>query len=139
MRIRHLSSDVCSSDRARHDYESEFLFWGTEEGVRFVAEPLDLYFWPTPNGWRITIMLEETGLPYRLAPVDLSRGEQVSPAFLRIPRNGRMPALVAPAGPDGAPISIFESGAIRQYPADTAGRFYPTSPRATPAVHPRPH
>ena len=95
---------------------------------------IDLHFWPTPNGWKITIMLEETGLPYRLVPVDISAGAQLEPEFLAISPNGRMPAIVDPDGPDGAPISIFETGAILQYLGDKAGRFYPAERRARSAV-----
>lgn len=95
---------------------------------------IDLHFWPTPNGWKITIMLEEVGLPYRLAPVDLSAGEQLRPEFLAISPNGRMPALTDPDGPGGEPIAIFESGAILQYLGDKSGRFYPAERRARSAV-----
>src|SRR3954464_8363928 len=77
--------------------------------------PIDLYFWPTPNGWKITIMLEECCLPYTVIPVDISKGEQFKPEFLAISPNNRMPAIVDQDGPDGEPISIFESGAILQY------------------------
>ncbi len=95
---------------------------------------IDLYFWPTPNGWKITIMLEETKLPYRLVPVDLGKGEQRAPDFLAISPNGRMPAIVDHDGPDGAPISIFESGAILQYLGDKSGMLYPRERRARSAV-----
>lgn len=95
---------------------------------------IDLHFWPTPNGWKITIMLEETGLPYRLVPVDISAGAQLEPDFLAISPNGRMPAIVDPDGPDGEPISIFETGAILQYLGDKAGQFYPSDRRARSAV-----
>lgn len=84
----------------------------------------DLYFWPTPNGLKITVMLEELGAPYTITPVNIGKGDQFAPAFLAISPNNRMPALVdtAPAD-DGAPISVFESGAILQYLADKHGRF----------------
>jgi GSH-dependent disulfide-bond oxidoreductase len=95
---------------------------------------VDLHFWPTPNGWKITIMLEEAGLPYRLVPVDLSMGAQREPAFLELSPNGRMPALLDPDGPDGDPIAIFETGAILQYLGDKTGRFYPAERRARSAV-----
>jgi GST-like protein len=95
---------------------------------------IDLHFWPTPNGWKITIMLEETGLPYRLVPVDIGNGAQDAPAFRAISPNGRMPAIVDTDGPGGEPISIFESGAILQYLGDKAGRFYPPGRRARSAV-----
>ena len=79
---------------------------------------IDLHFWPTPNGWKITIMLEEAGLPYRLVPVNISAGAQLEPDFLALSPNGRMPALVDPDGPGGKPIAIFETGAILQYLGD---------------------
>src|SRR6266849_2986684 len=78
-------------------------------------KPIDLYYWPTPNGFKISIMLEECGLPYKLIPVNISKGEQFNPDFLKIAPNNRMPAIVDPGGPGGKPISIFESGAILQY------------------------
>lgn len=92
--------------------------------------PIDLYFWPTPNGWKITIMLEECGLPYNVVPVNIAKGEQFSPAFLKISPNNRMPAIVDHDGPGGQPISIFESGAILQYLGRKTGRFYPPDERA---------
>jgi GST-like protein len=87
--------------------------------------PIELHFWPTPNGRKITIMLEECGLPYALKYVNIMRGEQFEPAFLRISPNNRMPAIVDPDGPDGKPISVFESGAILQYLGRKTGKFYP--------------
>jgi GST-like protein len=74
---------------------------------------IDLYYWPTPNGWKVTIMLEECGLSYTIRPVNIGRGDQLSPSFLQLP-NGRMPAIVDHEKPigGGAPITIFESGAI---------------------------
>jgi GST-like protein len=99
-----------------------------------MSEPIDLHFWPTPNGWKITIMLEECGLPYRVTPVDIANGEQFREEFLRISPNGRMPAIVDPDGPGGAPISIFESGAILQYLGDKANAFYPKDRRARTRV-----
>ncbi len=95
---------------------------------------IDLHFWPTPNGWKITIMLEESVLPYRLVPVDIGGGAQDDPAFRVLSPNGRMPAIVDPDGPGGAPISVFESGAILQYLGDKVGRFYPTERRARTLV-----
>src|ERR1700687_734639 len=74
--------------------------------------PIELYYWPTPNGFKISIMLEECGLPYSLIPVNISRGDQFKPDFLKIAPNNRMPAIVDPDGPGGKAISIFESGAI---------------------------
>jgi len=85
---------------------------------------IDLYFAPTPNGWKITIMLEECGLPYRVQPVNLGKGDQFKPEFLRISPNNRMPAIVDDEAP-GRPISIFESGAILVYLAEKSGRFLP--------------
>jgi GST-like protein len=94
------------------------------------AKPIDLYYWPTPNGWKITIMLEECALPYTVVPVDISKGEQFTPAFLAISPNNRMPAIVDHDGPDGKPISVFESGAILQYLGRKTGKFYPRDERA---------
>ena len=86
---------------------------------------IDLYYWPTPNGWKVAIMLEECGLPYKLVPVNIGQGEQFEPEFLKISPNNRMPAIVDPDGPDGQPMSLFESGAILVYLADKTGRFLP--------------
>ena len=91
---------------------------------------IDLYTWPTPNGHKIHIMLEETGLDYRVIPVNIGKGDQFKPDFLKISPNNKMPAIVDPDGPDGAPISLFESGAILIYLAEKAGRFLPAAPRA---------
>ena len=88
-----------------------------------MPDPIDLYYWPTPNGWKITIALEEMALPYRVHLVDISAGEQFAPDFLAISPNNRMPAITDPDGPDGAPVSIFESGAILQYLARKTGTF----------------
>ncbi len=88
-----------------------------------MSAPIDLYYWPTPNGWKISIALEEMGLPYALQLVDITAGAQFDPAFLKIAPNNRMPAITDPDGPDGAPVSIFESGAILQYLARKTGRF----------------
>ncbi|WP_102110471.1 glutathione S-transferase N-terminal domain-containing protein [Oceaniglobus roseus] len=85
--------------------------------------PIDLYFWPTPNGWKVSIALEEMGLPYDVHLVDIGAGDQFRPDFLKISPNNRMPAITDPEGPDGAPISIFESGAILQYLARKTGQF----------------
>jgi GST-like protein len=85
---------------------------------------IDLYYWPTPNGHKITIFLEETATPYRIVPVNIGRGEQFRPEFLRISPNNRMPAMVDHAPPDGdGPLSVFESGAILLYLAEKTGRF----------------
>ena len=85
--------------------------------------PIDLHYWPTPNGWKITIALAEMDLPHHVHFVDIGTGEQFHPDFLAIAPNNRMPAIVEPDGPDGAPISIFESGAILQYLARKTGLF----------------
>jgi GST-like protein len=92
--------------------------------------PIALYYWPTPNGFKISIMLEELGVAYEVRPVDIGKGEQFAPAFLKISPNNRMPAIVDPAGPGGKPISVFESGAILQYLGRKFGRFYPQDERA---------
>jgi GST-like protein len=94
------------------------------------GKPIDLYYWPTPNGWKVSIMLEECGLPYRTLPVDISKGEQFTPEFLAVSPNNRVPAVVDPDGPEGRPISVFESGAILQYLGRKTGRFYPQAERA---------
>jgi GSH-dependent disulfide-bond oxidoreductase len=92
---------------------------------------IDLYYWPTPNGWKVSIMLEECGLEYRTIPVDIGGGEQFKPGFLRISPNNRMPAIVdhEPLG-GGKPLSLFESGAILEYLADKTGKFLPRSGHA---------
>jgi GST-like protein len=97
-------------------------------------KPIELYYWPTPNGWKISIMLEECGLPYVVRPIDISKGEQFAPQYLAISPNNRMPAIVDPAGPGGRPISVFESGAILQYLGRKTGKFYPRDERARSAV-----
>ena len=99
-----------------------------------MSKPLELWYWPTPNGWKISIALEEMGLPYEVKPVNIGAGEQFTPEFLAISPNNRMPALVDPEGPDGKPLSIFESGAILQYLANKSGQFYPTDIRARAEV-----
>ena len=90
---------------------------------------LDLYTWPTPNGHKVHIMFEELGVAYNVIPIDIWAGEQFSPDFLRISPNNKMPALVDHDGPDGAPISIFESGAILLYLAEKHRRLLPDHPR----------
>ena len=90
---------------------------------------IDLYTWTTPNGRKVSIMLEECGLPYRVHKVDIGKGEQFKPAFLAINPNNRIPAIVDPQGPDGKPLSLFESGAILVYLAGKTGRFLPASDR----------
>jgi GST-like protein len=91
---------------------------------------IDLYYWTTPNGHKITIFLEETGIPYRIVPVNISKGDQFKPDFLAIAPNNRMPAIVDHAPKDGGkPISVFESGAILLYLADKTGKYMPESLR----------
>lgn len=90
---------------------------------------MEVYSWPTPNGHKVHIMLEECGLPYRAHAVDIGAGDQFGPEFLAISPNNKVPALVDPQGPDGEPISLFESGAILLYLASKTGRFLPTSTR----------
>jgi len=87
---------------------------------------IDLYYWPTPNGWKVTIMLEECGLDYSIKPVDIGGGDQFRPDFLRISPNNRMPAIIDHDPPGGgAPVALFESGAILEYLADKTGAFLP--------------
>ena len=94
-----------------------------------MPSPIDVYYWPTPNGHKITIMLEECGLPYAIKPINIGKGEQFQPEFLAISPNNRMPAIVDPDGPGGRPISVFESGAILQYLGRKTGKFYPADER----------
>ena len=99
-----------------------------------MTQPIDLYYWPTPNGYKITIFLEEVGLPYNVVPVDIAAGDQFDPEFLKISPNNKMPAIVDPQGPGGEPISLFESGAILIYLAEKTGAFLPQAPRERYAV-----
>ena len=94
-----------------------------------MTDTIELYYWPTPNGWKTTIALEEFGLPYNVHLVDIGKGDQFAPEFLAIAPNNRMPAIVDPNGPDGTPISIFESGAILQYLGRKLGKFYGSNER----------
>jgi GST-like protein len=103
-------------------------------GASKPAKPIALYYWPTPNGHKISIALEELGVPYQLHPVNIGQGEQFEPAFLKISPNNRMPAIIDPDGPGGRPISVFESGAILQYLGRKYGRFYPQDERGRVAV-----
>jgi GST-like protein len=91
---------------------------------------IDLYYWPTPNGHKVSIFLEETATPYRVVPVNIRKGEQFAPAFLTISPNNRMPAIVDSDGPDGKPIALFESGAILLYLAEKTGKLMPSEMRA---------
>jgi GST-like protein len=91
---------------------------------------IDLHYWPTPNGWKISIMLEECGLPYRVLPVNIGRGEQFRPEFLAVSPNNRIPAIVDHDPPGGGePVAVFESGAILLYLAEKTGRFLPSDLR----------
>lgn len=90
---------------------------------------IELYFWPTPNGLKITIMLEECGLPYEVKYINIGKGDQFTPEFLKISPNNRMPAVIDTDGPEGDPISVFESGAILQYLGRKTGKFYPQDER----------
>jgi GST-like protein len=94
-----------------------------------MTDPIDLYYWPTPNGWKITIALEEMGLPYNLHLIDIGAGDQFKSDFLKIAPNNRMPAIVDANGPDGVPIAIFESGVILQYLARKTSKYYGSSER----------
>ena len=96
---------------------------------------IELYYWPTPNGKKVTILLEELGMPYKIVPVNIQQGDQFSPDFLKMNPNHRMPVMVdtEPKG-GGAPISVFESGAIMMYLAEKAGRFWPQDVRGKYAV-----
>ena len=96
--------------------------------------PIDLYYWPTPNGWKVTIMLEECGLPYDIKLINIGKGDQFEPSFLKISPNNRIPAIVDHDGPGGQPISVFESGAILQYLGRKTGKFYPADERKCVAV-----
>lgn len=94
---------------------------------------IDFHYWPTPNGWKAAIMLEECGFEYRMVPMDIRHGAQHAVAFRRISPNGRMPAIVDHDAP-GGPLAVFESGAILMYLAERAGRFVPTDARERIAV-----
>lgn len=96
---------------------------------------IDVHFWPTPNGQKITIFLEEAGLPYRVVPVNIGRGDQFKPEFLKLSPNNRMPAIVDHAPADGGePIAVFESAAILQYLAEKTGQFMPSDVRGKKTV-----
>ena len=95
-----------------------------------MARPIDVYYWPTPNGWKVTILLEELGAPYNVIPINIGKGEQFTSEFLKISPNNRIPAIVdyEPLG-GGGPLTIFESGAILEYLAEKHGKFMPKEPR----------
>ncbi|HEY4043991.1 MAG TPA: glutathione S-transferase N-terminal domain-containing protein, partial [Rhodopila sp.] len=96
---------------------------------------IDLYYWPTPNGKKVTVLLEEAAIPYNIVPVNIGRGDQFAPAFLTMNPNHRMPVMVDTAPPGGGePMVIFESGAIMLYLAEKVGRFYPQDLRGKYAV-----
>jgi len=99
-----------------------------------MTAPIDLYYWPTPNGWKVSIALEEMGLPYTTHLINIGKGDQFAPDFLKIAPNNRMPAIFDPNGPDGKPVSVFESGAILQYLARKTGRFMGATERDRIAV-----
>ena len=126
MRAMPREEDVDIGDSAEHKMALE-----PPEG----SPMIDLYYWPTPNGHKITMFLEETDMPYRLIPVNIGKGEQFNPEFLAISPNNRMPAIVdhAPMG-GGAPISVFESGAILLYLAQKSEQFIPESVRGSTEV-----
>jgi GSH-dependent disulfide-bond oxidoreductase len=134
----HVKSTDPKSTAKRGDNRAKQKPAAPERAVRKPASsrqgPIELYYWPTPNGWKISIMLEECGLPYVVRPVDISKGEQFAPDFLAISPNNRMPAIVDPSGPGGEPISVFESGAILQYLGRKTGQFYPSDERTRVAV-----
>lgn len=94
-----------------------------------MSKPIELYYWPTPNGWKIPIALEELGLEYNVTMINIGKGDQFTPEFLAVSPNGKMPAIIDPDGPDGEPISIFESGAILQYLARKTGKLGGNSER----------
>ncbi|MDQ7019570.1 MAG: glutathione S-transferase N-terminal domain-containing protein [Robiginitomaculum sp.] len=96
--------------------------------------PIELYFFPTPNGWKVSITLEEMGLSYVMKPVMIGKGDQFKPEYEAISPNNKMPAIIDPDGPDGKPISVFESGAILQYLARKTGKFYGKDERSRVAV-----
>ena len=99
------------------------------------SQPIDLYFWNTPNGFKISIAIEELGVAYATHFVNIGKGDQFNPEFLAISPNNRIPAIVDPEGPDGAPISIFESGAILIYLGEKFGGIYPSDARGRVAVN----
>ena len=94
-----------------------------------MIRPIDLYYWPTPNGWKISIALEEFALPYNLHLINIGKGDQFKPEFLKLSPNNRMPAIIDHDGPDDQPVSIFESGAILQYLSRKYNKFYGNNER----------
>lgn len=98
------------------------------------TQPIDLHYWPTPNGWKVSILLEELAAPYKVHFINIGAGDQFKPEFLAISPNNRMPAIVDPEGPGGQPISVFESGAILQYLGRKFAAFYPNDERQRVAI-----
>lgn len=90
-----------------------------------MSQPIELFYWPTPNGQKASIMLEEVGLPYVVRPVNILKGEQFDRAFLAINPNNKVPAILDPVGPEGTPIAVFESGAVLVYLAEKTGKLLP--------------
>lgn len=113
----------------------QFAINEPDKSMTSQSKPIELYYFPTPNGKKISIMLEELGVPYSVHFVHIGRGDQFKPEFLAISPNNRIPAIVDPEGPDGEPISVFESGAILQYLGDKFGRFYPRDARKRTEVN----
>ncbi len=95
---------------------------------------IDVYFWPTPNGYKVTVMLEEIGLRYKVIPVNIGKGDQFKPEFLKISPNNKMPAIVDHEGPGGEPLAMFESGAILMYLAEKSGKLMPSDTRGKYSV-----
>ena len=100
-----------------------------------MSTPIEFYYWPTPNGWKVSIMLEELGVPYDLKYVHIGKDEQFEPAFLEVSPNNKIPAIRDHDGPGGEPVTVFESGAILIYLAEKFGKFYPDDPRARIQLH----
>ena len=88
-----------------------------------MIDQIDFYYWPVPCGWKVAIMLEESGLPYRVNPVNILRGDQFDPAYLELNPNNKVPTIVDPAGPEGVPFTVFESGAILLYLGEKVDAF----------------
>jgi GST-like protein len=128
---RPLRPNPVSAD-ARETGSNRNVANNEQEELQTVA--ITLYAWNTPNGRKISVALEEMGLPYTVTPVNIMQGQQNEPAFLRISPNNKIPAIVDPEWPDGKPISVFESGAILLYLAEKTGKFLPVDPRGRVAV-----
>lgn len=133
-RKRAVRAAAVKPNKGKSAKASPSSFSGASKSTRSRQRPIDLYYWPTPNGWKVSIFLEEAKLPYRMIPIHIGKGEQFAPAFLKIAPNNRMPAIVDPDGPGGKPISVFESGAILQYLGRKTGKFYPKDERKRVAV-----